>query len=438
MENGTTEYKREYVEDVKNTVAAFANCDGGTLYIGIEDDGAVCGVEDPDGTMLRVSNALRDAIRPDVTMFTDYRAETREGKTVLCVTVQRGTARPYYLRGKGLRPEGVFLRQGASTVPATEQAIRRMIRETGGDSFEEVRSLNQQLSFETATAFFAKRQLPLGEAQMRTLHLIGRDGTYSNLALLLSDQCTQAIKLAAFEGAKKTVFKDRLELSGSILGQLEEAYAYIERYNRTRAEFNGLDRVDIRDYPPEALREALLNAIVHRDYSFSGSTLISIFEDRIEFVTIGGLVEGITLKDVKLGVSVLRNQYLANIFYRLRLIEAYGTGILKIREAYAGCPVQPMLEATDNAFKLTLPNLNYRGEAGHRAAENARSAEAEPGRAGEVLTLCREKGSLTRAEVETALRVSQSTAILLLRKMIGAGLLRREGRGKETRYYAEE
>ena len=325
-ENKTTELKREYVDDIKNTVIAFANCDGGTLYIGVNDDGSVCGVDDVDDVMLRVTNAIRDAVRPDVTMFVECRNEVVDEIPVVCVTVQRGTARPYYLHSKGIRPEGVYVRQGASTVPATDAAILSMIKETSGDSYEAARSLNQQLTFEKATAFFRKRKVAFGKTQMRTLHLIGEDDTYTNLAFLLSDQCSHTLKLAVFEGSKKTVFKDRQELTGSLLEQLEEAFAYIERYNRTRAEFSGLDRVDLRDYPPEAVREALLNAIVHRDYAFSGSTLISIFEDRIEFVTIGGLVKGITLEDVKLGVSVLRNQHLANIFYRLRLIEAYGTG----------------------------------------------------------------------------------------------------------------
>ena len=102
-----------------------------------------------------------------------------------------------------------------------------------------------------------------------------------------------------------------------------------------------------------------MNAVVHRDYSFSGAGLISIFDDRIEFVTIGGLVKGITLDDVKLGISVLRNQHLANIFYRLRLIEAYGTGILKINECYEDDRVKPVIQTTDNAFKITLPNRNF-------------------------------------------------------------------------------
>lgn len=129
-ENKTTELKREYVDDIKNTVIAFANCDGGTLYIGVDDDGTVCGVEDVDETILRVTNAVRDAVRPDVTMFVECRNDKIDGKPVIFVSVQRGTARPYYLQGKGIRPEGVYVRQGASTVPATDAAILNMIKET--------------------------------------------------------------------------------------------------------------------------------------------------------------------------------------------------------------------------------------------------------------------------------------------------------------------
>ena len=441
-ENKTTAFKREYIEDIKNTIIAFANCDGGTLYIGVNDDGTACGVDNVDGTMLRVTNAIRDAVRPDVTMFVECSNDLMDEKPIVRVTVQRGTARPYYLHGKGIRPEGVFVRQGASTVPATDAAILNMIKETSGDSYEEARSLEQRLTCNKAADFFEKRKIECGKAQMRTLHLIGDDDTYTNLAFLLSEQCTHMIKLAVFEGSKKSVFKDRRELSGSLLEQMEEAFDYIDRYNRTRAEFSGLDRLDMRDYPPEAIREALLNAIVHRDYSFSGATLISIFEDRIEFVTIGGLVKGITLDDVKLGVSVLRNQYLANIFYRLRLIEAYGTGILKINECYDEYDVKPLIETTSNAFKITLPNTNFHLEKQKVSltpkTSGSTSVTKKEERISAVLKLCNSKGSIVRSDVEMALGVSQSTAILLLRELTDDGVLVKKGKTKNLRYYANK
>ena len=437
LESKTIEFKREYTDDLKYAVVAFANTDGGKIYVGINDDGSVHGIQNTDGTMLRITNMIRDVVRPDVTMFTECAVEEIEGKPVVVVTVQRGTARPYYLSGKGVRPEGVYIRQGASSVPASETAILNMIKETSGDCYEDARSINQQLTFDKAENYFAKRKLPFGEQQKRTLNIIGADGTYTNLGMLLSDQCVHTIKLAVFDGSKKSVFRDRKELTGSLLTQLEDAYAYIDQFNRTRAEFEGLDRIDKRDFPAEALREALLNAITHRDYSFSGSTLISIFDDRIEFVTIGGLVRGLTYNDIMLGVSALRNQKLANVFYRLKLIEAYGTGILKINESYADCDVKPQFEVTDNAFKITLPNINYAGERKELPTAPVKVKD-KADRKEIVLRLAEKQGYILRKDIEAELNVSQSTAILLLRDMVESGLLVKVKDGKLMKYRVTE
>lgn len=438
LESKTTEFKRAYTGDLKYAVVAFANTDGGTIYVGVNDDGSVYGVSDPDGTMLQITNMIRDVIRPDVTMFTECGTEEIERKTVIVINVQRGTARPYYLSGKGVRPEGVYIRQGASSVPASETVILNMIKETSGDCYEDSRSINQLLTFEKAENYFAKRKLPFGDQQKRTLNIIGPDSTYTNLGMLLSDQCVHTIKLAVFEGSKKSIFRDRRELSGSLLTQLEDAYSYIDQFNRTRAEFEGLDRVDKRDYPSEALREALLNAITHRDYSFRGSTLISIFDDRIEFVTIGGLVRGLTFNDIMLGVSALRNQKLANVFYRLKLIEAYGTGILKINESYADGLVKPRFEVTDNAFKITLPNRNYVGERKDATASAPLTVNSKESRMELLLRLAEKRGFIVRKDVESELKVSQATAILILRDMVEKGLLIKEGSGKQLKYRIAE
>jgi ATP-dependent DNA helicase RecG len=199
-------------------------------------------------------------------------------------------------------------------------------------------------------------------------------------------------------------------------------------YNNNHAKVKGLYREDRQDYPEEALREALLNAAVHRDYSFSSSTLISIFEDRIEFVSAGGLPKGVSLDDILLGLSVPRNENLANVLYRLHLIEAYGTGIPTIIRSYTGCARKPELQATGNAFKVTLPNRNINSS---KSIVNRTSfTESEE----KIIALFDKQGKIVRKDIENNLSVSQAMAVRLLRGLIDKGIIRAIGGGKKTRY----
>jgi ATP-dependent DNA helicase RecG len=427
-ENLNTEFKREYTEEIKKTIIAFANTAGGTLYIGVKDDKSIAGVDDPNGILLQLTNTVRSAIKPDVTLFVDYKIEKIRKTAVIVVTVQRGTACPYYLAGKGIRPEGVYVRQGASSVPATETVILNMIKETDGEKYEKVRSLNQDLTFIETKRFFKAKDVPFGQNQQKTLNLQTTDGVYTNLGLLLSDQSVHTIKLAVFEGTEKEIFKDRREFSGSLLKQLEDVYAFLDIYNHNHAKVKGLYREDQRDYPQEALREALLNALVHRDYSFSSSTLISIFEDRIDFISVGGLPKGVSLEDILLGISVPRNENLANVFYRLHLIEVYGTGIPKIMHNYSDCVAKPELQATGNAFKITLPNMNVIRH--DKVIKKTNFSENEE----KVIALLNKKGEIVRKDVEILLSVSQAMAVRVLHGLVEKKILNVIGSGKKTRY----
>ena len=422
VESETVELKSTVVADLCKEIIAFANAKGGTIYIGVEDDGTVVGVEGADRITLQVNNMVRDSIKPDLTMFVRYETQTVEGRQIIAVTVQKGTDRPYYLGSKGLRPSGVYVRNGTSADPATDTAIRRMIKETDGDSFESMRSLEQNLSFQAAEAQFSKRNIPFNAAKMQTMGMVSQDGIYTNVALLLSDQCPSTVKAATFSGSDQAVFQDRREFTGSLFQQMENLYAYLDLHNQTKATFEGLYRKDTRDYPEEALRETLMNSLVHRDYSFHASTLVSIYDDRIEFVSVGGLPTGITLDDILLGLSVCRNPKLAAIFYRLQLIEAYGTGMPKIMRAYAGSGLEPKIEVTNNAFKITLPNRNA-----DRISDSAPSEQ-------KVMNLITKKDSVTRRDVEQLLDVSQTTANRILKHMAAQGLVYQDGNGRNTAY----
>lgn len=381
-------------------IIAFSNTEGGEIYVGIRDDGSVSGVTDPDDVMIRISNIIHDTVLPNVMPFIKIRPVEIDNKTVVQISVSVGTERPYYLAKEGLRPKGVFVRVGSSCLPVNEAGIREMIMETSGKTYEESRSMNQELTFETMEMEMKSVNLEFGPVQKKTLKLIGEDGLYTNLGMLLSDQCEHSIKIAVFQGGENEIFRERREFTGSVLKQLKDVFEFLDFHNKTQAQFVGLQRVDQRDYPVEAIREALLNSILHRDYLFSGSNVINVFEDRIEFVSLGSLVRGISLDAVFLGVSQSRNPNLAAVFYRMGLVESYGTGVRKILRLYQGHS-SPEFHAAEGAFSVVLRNQNERLQdeiVEDRPALYSNLAQIEQKE--QIFQYLIEKGRVTRNDVE--------------------------------------
>lgn len=177
-----------------------------------------------------------------------------------------------------------------------------------------------------------------------------------------------------------------------------------------------------------------MNLLIHREYSYRASSFVSLYADRIEFTSIGGLLSGVTLNDVMMGISVCRNVKLANIFYRLELIEAYGTGMRKIMEAYAETGKKPEIETSENAFKIILPNLNVRIE----TTKSPVNKPAEEDQEEMIISLAKRQGAFTRKEVQEKLGISQTTFGRLLKKMIGNGQIIQEGKGRNTHYRISE
>lgn len=420
-ESYTVELKRELNADFKKEIIAFANCDGGEIYVGVDDNGKVIGIDNVEKTMEAIGNMIRDGIKPDLTVYTSIEEIKEKDMSAIRVTVLRGTKRPYHLTDKGLKPTGVFVRHGISSVPATDEMIREMLRESGGVAFDKSRCINQELTFNYAEKFFSESSVAFGAEQKRTLGLIDADGYYTNAALLISDQCEHSIKCAVYDGVGKTQFKMRKEYNGSILKQMNEAYEYISLSNNLNSTFDGLKRVEHPDYPEFAVREALINAIVHRDYDYSGSIIVNIFDDRIEFVSLGGLVKGITIEDIKNGISQARNTVIANVFYRLKLIESYGTGIKRIMEAYQKEAVQPSFNSATASFAVTLPKII------NRINDNMSDRD-------KVLYIFKTKDKVTRKDIETHLGCSKSVAVKLLNSLIEEGLIAKSGEARSVVY----
>lgn len=430
-ESERIEYKSQMIDDIYKEVIAFANTDGGVIYLGIDDKGNLIGIDNVDETYTRLTNGIRDAIAPDVTMFVRY---VLQDNKVIRIEVGEGSYKPYYLKSKGMKPAGVYVRQGASSVQASPDQIRQMIKESDGDNFEDARCLEQELTFDAAVTAFQRYGVEFSVEKYPALGITQND-VYTNLALLLSDQCLHTTKIAVFKDEFCTEFRDSKEFGGSVLKQFEDSINYLALCNKTVSTIKGVVRTDKQDYPEEAIREALLNALVHRDYSFSGSIIINVNDSKMEFISLGGLLPGLSTADIRIGVSQPRNKKLAEVFHRLRLIESYGTGIRRIFKLYENCPVQPSIEVTANAFKIVLPNMNASGTVAEDAPEETEKTPViiTP-QMKTVLDYLAEYGEMTDEDLQELLNIKKTRAYLLARQMNENGLIDIIGRGAAKKY----
>lgn len=300
--------------------------------------------------------------------------------------------------------------------------------QSNSNSFESNISNIQDLHFEYLKTVFKSHGIEIDKNKFKTLNIVDLNNEYTNLGLLLSDECPYSIKCAIFNGSNKLEFKDRREFTGSVLKQVNDAFQYLDMYNKTKGKIVGLERIDTKDYPEYAIRESLLNAVIHRDYNFTGSILISLFDDHFEITSLGGLVKGLNIEELYHGVSESRNPNLANIFYRLKYVESFGTGIGRIMESYQEYDKEPLLLNTENIFQVTLYNVNYVKE------ENAKVLPINLTQEEQITLYLKKNNKINRLIVEQLLEVSKTRANVILNKMIENDVIKQIGNGKNIFY----
>lgn len=414
LEDGSTEYKEKYTEKIIKSLVAFSNTSGGRIILGINDDGQTVGLADPDDTAKKCVAAVTDAVRPDITLTTKVTVDENGDKPLVIIDIHEGDKKPYYIREKGLRAEGVYVREGSSSVPVSEERFQQMMMNAKSQSFENQISFVQNLTFNYLRSKFEEHMLTLTEENMESLH-IRKGNEYTQLGFILSDQYDQSLKAAAFSNEYKTDFIDRNEFSGCILKQMDEALAFISRYNRTTTIIRGTYREDTKEFSEVSIREAVANAIIHRDYSLDDSILVSVYPTKITVTSPGGMRRPYTLEELKRGVSSLRNKNLAAVLYRLRLIEAYGTGIPRIFGSYEGMTAKPLIETGRSSFTIILPAENENGK-------------------NDVMTFLEGKKEFTRNEMEKELGINKSEAVSIINGLIGNGTVIRMGQGRSVKY----
>ena len=427
-EDQETELKVELTKDIKKEIVAFANTNDGTIYIGIDDNGKIIGLKQAEKDLEALSGMIREGIKSDLTLYTKIYIERIENKDIIIVKVSEAPNKPYYLSDKGLKSSGVYLRHGNVSVQANEEVIKRLLIESNSNTFENNVSNIQDLHFEYLKNIFKNHNIEIDDNKFKALNIVNLNNEYTNLGLLLSDECPYSIKCAIFNGTNKLEFRDRKEFTGSVLKQVNDTFEYLDLYNKTKGKIVGLERIDTKDYPEYALRESLLNAVIHRDYNFTGSILVSLFDDHFEITSLGGLVKGISIEDLYNGVSESRNPNLANIFYRLKYVESFGTGIGRIIESYKEYDKEPLILNTENTFKVTLYNVNYIKE------NNIKTLPTNLTQEEQIIEYLKKNNKINRLIVESLLDVSKTRANDILNKMINDNILIQNGTGKNTYY----
>ncbi len=373
-ESKTLEFKRDAssLDPIMRTLVAFANTAGGMLIIGVEDRGNIIGVSDPAELQDRVANAVAHSITPH--LLCDFEWRTAEDKTIVVVKVSCGIG-PYYWNQKGSE-KGIYIRLGATTRQASDVLIKELLDRAHGIPFVDRRCIGAELKdLDQAyieTLFPALKQDP---TKLRSLGLACEDAgnlypTNAGVILFgLPDKRIQyfpntQISCARFAGIDKSDFIDRLELDCYLIQALEEISKFIRRNTRMGARFEEFKRIDIPEYPVDAIREILINAIAHANYEEKGSKFkVAIFDDRIEIQSPGVFPLSVTLEDFKSGASHLRNRTIAKVLSRLELMEEWGRGYKKIATACEGHGLNPpKWEELGSLVRVTLYNAGETAE----------------------------------------------------------------------------
>ena len=339
--------------DIEKEVVAFLNYkEGGYIYIGIDKYGKTVGVDDVDDCMLRVKDRIKNNVLPSAMGLFDIAEEKRDGRSVVKITVASGIEKPYFKAKFGMTPKGAYIRVGTSAEPMQQDMIDRLFAMRTRNSIGRIVSNRQDLSFEQLRIYYDEHGKRLNDNFARSLELLTEDGKYNYVAYLLADENGNSIKVAKYSSLDRCDLVENNEYGYcSLIKATKSVLAKLEIENKTAAKITPVERVETPLWNKVALREAVINAIVHNDYSFEVPPKFEIFPDRLEITSAGRLPESMSREEFFSGISIPRNKELMRIYRDVELVESRGSGIPRILNAYG----ENCFKFTDNFIRITFP-----------------------------------------------------------------------------------
>ena len=356
IETHRIEFKRELTPelDLEKEVIAFLNTpEGGFIYIGIDKVGQRVGVADVDGDMLKVKDRIKNNITPSAMgLFDLVEEEGPPGVHCIKLIVASGSEKPYAKKKYGLSEKGCFLRIGTAAEPMPAAMIEKLFATRTRNSIGKIKAHRQALSFEQLRIYYDEKRKPLNKQFKTNLELTTEDGALNYAAYLLADENGTSIKVAKYRG------KDRIHLIESneygycsLIKATKSVLDKLDLENKTASTITAKERIDVRLWSPIALREAVINAIVHNDYTREVPPKFEIFADRIELTSACALPEGLTQAEFFEGYSIPRNKELMRVFRDLEMVEHLGSGLPRITEFYG----PDCFRFTENFLRITFP-----------------------------------------------------------------------------------
>ena len=407
------EFKETITNTFLKTVSAFSNYDGGEILFGVDDDGNIKGLSDVKQACLDIENKINDSISPQP----NYTLEIQNNEQTIKLSVKSGLQKPYLYKSKA------YKRNDTATIEVDTLEFSRLVLEGKNIRFEELPCKDQELSFEILQSNLKEKiQIEtFNKDTLKTLNLYDDVNGFNNAAGLLADKNHfPGIDIVKF-GENISIIQKRITFENtSVLDIYEKALSVFRDYYQYEV-IQGADRKMVEKIPEAAFREAIANALIHRVWDVDLQIRVSMFDDRTEVVSPGGLPSGITEDEYLSGkLSVLRNRNLANVFYRLGFVEIFGTGITRIKQIYSEASVKPSFEVSENAIQIVLPIYE----------ENANLTEDEK----VVYKLLSRNMLKSMSEIAPYISFGKSKTTKLLKDMEQKGVIAIEGKGKGTKY----
>ena len=394
------------------TVSAFTNYSDGKIVFGICDDGTVKGIDDPNEACLNLENKLNDSIKP----IPFYTLEINKDNTIT-LEVKKGIYTPYFYKGKA------YKRNDTATIEVDRLELNRLVLEGMSQTYEEQVSSKQELSFlQLEKELSEKLGIDKITADiLRTLGLI-KNHKYNNAAALIADKNEYlGIDIVRFGKNINELMNRSMCDNISILQMYHHAMEFYEMYY-IYEKIEGSQRIKKELIPSEAYREVLANALVHRLWDINSRIRISMFEDRIEISSPGGLPPGLDEEEYLNGqISNLRNPIIGNIFFRLNYIEMFGSGIKRIKAAYNDSLSKPKFKIFNNSIEVCLPIME------------SKTIISDDEQA--IIDILSNSQKISRLQIEGIAGFTKSKTVRLLTSLNDKGIVLKSGSGPNTKYY---